>query len=486
MTDRPPNIVLVLADDMGYGDPACYNPESRIPTPNMDRLAAEGMRFTDAHSSSSVCTPSRYGIMTGRYCWRTRLEYGVIGGYEPPLIEPHRPTVASLLKRCGYATACIGKWHIGSTFHDKDGEPTDREDRVDFFRPVSGGPTALGFDYAWYNAGCGTCAPPYGFIENDRFVDNAFHYYDNGQSAYSAGSGMMGDTWRTRDADVVIAAKAREYIEERSKKDSPFFLYVAPNAPHEPCVEELVPEFARGRSAAGARGDLVWLFDWIVGEVVGALERTGQAENTLLVVTSDNGALPGDAIIEDGGRRAAAPGRNFLFRDYGHRSCGDLRGHKAHIWEGGHREPLVVKWPGRVAPGATADATVCLGDLFATVAEIVGEELPENAGEDSFGFLHAMTGADPSGPTRDHVVHHSERGAFSVRQGHWKCIFGTKGSGGWPPPRDKRPVPGAAGQLYDLDVDPAETTDLWDEQPEIVERFAALLDRCRGKGRTRP
>ncbi len=482
-----PNIVFIMADDMGYGDLGCYNPDSSIPTPNMDKLAAEGLRFTDAHSSSSVCTPSRYSVITGRYCWRTSVSEGVIGGYSPPLIEPERPTVASLLKKQGYHTACIGKWHIGSTFHDKAGAPTDREDKVDFTQPVAGGPTALGFDYAYYNAGCGTCAPPYGFIKNDRFVGDSFFYYDCAGIAYDMSSGMMAKGWVTRDADVIIAKKATAYIEERAKSKDPFFLYLAPNAPHEPCAEATVPEFARGKSKAGHRGDLVWLFDWIVGQVVETLEKTGQAENTLLIVTSDNGALPGDSVFGADGKRVLAnrARREFEYACHGHKSCGDLRGYKAHIWEGGHREPLIARWPGKIAPNAISDQLICLSDFMATCAAIAGSRLPSPSAEDSYDMLPVFLGKADR-PVRDALVHHSSFGVFSVRQGNWKAIFDCADSGGWPTPRGTHPQPGSPGQLYDIGVDPAEQHNLWSDRQDVVSRLSDLLDRYKETGRSAP
>jgi arylsulfatase A-like enzyme len=479
-----PNIVFIMADDMGFGDATCYNPDSKIPTPHIDALAAEGVRFTDAHSPSAVCTPTRYGVLTGRYCWRSRLKEGVTGGYDSPLIERSRLTIASMLRQQGYATACIGKWHVGLTFQDADGNPTTREDSVDFTKPVLDGPAALGFEYAWYNAACGTMSPPYGFIQNDRFVDTSFSYFDGGPHGQFGSSGMMGADWKTIDADVVIARKAREYIEGRSTDDRPFFLYLTPNAPHEPCVRELVPEFARDKSAAGARGDLVWLFDWIVGEVVDALDGAGLADNTLLIVTSDNGALPGDFLLEDDGRRVAKPDRNFVFRDYGHRSCGALRGHKAHIWEGGHREPLVVRWPGTIAPGTVTGEMVCLTDIMATCAAITGYELPDDAAEDSFDITSALRAS--GSPVRDAAVHHSSFGVFSIRQDTWKLILDTKTSGGWPTPRGEHPKPGTPGQLYDIAADPAEEHDLWEEKPEVVEELTRRLEGYKQNGRSTP
>ena len=486
-----PNIVLIMADDMGYGDVGCYNPKSKIPTPNMDKLAARGMRFTDAHSPSAVCSPTRYGVLTGRFCWRTRLKQGVLGGYSPPLIESSRLTLASMLKQQGYATACIGKWHIGANFHDKNGHPVTREERIDFSKPISGGPHALGFDYAWFTAGCGTCAPPYGFIENDRCVDAEFSFFDNKKSTNGEANGMMGASWQTKEADVIIAEKACAWIERRSRDDRPFFLYLTPNAPHEPCVEELVPEFARGKSSAGARGDLVWLFDWIVGEVVKTLEKTGQAANTLLIVTSDNGALPGTFVLDANGRRVAEGNRNYRFDRYDHKSCGDWRGYKAHIWEGGHREPLIACWPGRIHAGAVSDQVVCLTDIMATCAELTGYQLPDDAAEDSYSMLPVLRGDKSTGlkagkPVRQTIVHHSSMGVFSIRQGRWKLILDTKSSGGWPPPRGTSPHRGTPGQLYDMVADPAEAHDLWKEKPAVVARLAELLEGYKRTGRSAP
>lgn len=484
---KQPNIVFIMADDMGYGDLSCYNAESRIPTPNMDALADQGMRFTDAHSPSAVCTPTRYGVLTGRYCWRTRLKRGVLGGYDAPLIETSRLTVASMLKHKGYNTACIGKWHVGLTFQDSHGDPVqDDEKRVDFSKPILGGPSDLGFDYAYYNAACGTGSSPYGFIENDRFVDDEFSHYDSTVEPFETGGGMMGKSWVTKDADVIIARKACEYIEDRSKDEAPFFLYLTPNAPHEPCAEPVVPDFARGKSEAGSRGDLVWLFDWIVGQVMETLERTSQAENTLIMVTSDNGALPGDFVFNDEGVRVEAnpDRREFEYRTYGHKSCGDFRGYKAHIWDGGHREPLIARWPGTIQCGTISDEVVCLTDLMATCAAIVGIELPDNAAEDSYDISPVFRDDELEQPLREATVHHSSHGVFSIRQGCWKLIQDTKTSGGWPTPRGERPVPGTPGQLYDIMKDPAEQNDLWEREPQVVARLSGLLNGYIDTGRS--
>ena len=458
-----PNIIVILADDMGYGDVSCYNPEGKIPTPHMDRLAAEGLRFTDAHSGSAVCSPSRYGLLTGRYAWRTRLKRGVLGGYGPPLIEKGQPTLASILRAQGYLTACIGKWHIGANFFDKEGKSTWREQQIDFTARIADGPCAVGFDEAFWHAGCGTAAPPYAFIENERFVPNTFAF----QEMPHGDDGMVQEGWSNADADPTLAAKAREFIKKSSRGEQPFFLYLAPNAPHEPCVEKVVPEFARGKSEAGDRGDLVWLFDWMVGEVMRELAATGQADNTLVIVTSDNGGLAGDFDFNENGRRRANPGRNYIFKTYGHESSGPWRGHKAHTWEGGHRVPFIAWWPGQVPAAASTDSLTSLNDLMATFASLTGASFPAGSAMDSIDQLSILLGNSEQPPRRS-IVNHSSFGTFAYRSGPWKLIEGTQGSGGWPTPRDQPADPGSPGQLYNLDEDPTESDNLWEERPDKV------------------
>ena len=471
-TARHPNIIFIMADDMGYGDLACYG-ATKIPTPNTDRLASEGMRFTDAHSASAVCTPSRYGVVTGRYCWRSRLKRGVLGGHGSPLIEPGRLTVASLLKGCGYATACIGKWHLGLGWAWKDPDRpeadlnwTEDGSNVDYSRPIAGGPTELGFDSFFGIAGS-LDMPPYCFIENDRTVgvpDRRKHSYNPQQRR-----GMMVEGWRDDLVDRTFTEKAVAFIEDHvaARPDRPFFLYLPTAAPHRPCVP---PEFMKGASQAGLRSDMVAMLDWVVGRVMDALDRLGIAGETLLIVTSDNGA-----------RLTCYNGK-----DYGHKSCGDLRGQKADIWDGGHREPFLARWPGKVPAGSTCDQTVCLLDLTATCAAIVGAELPAEAAEDSYNMLPAMLGRQSDAPVREAVVHHSVSGMFSIRRGPWKLVMGL-GSGGFSEPRHVEPGPDdPPGQLYNMDTDTAETSNVWTKHPEIVERLTALLEKWRTRGRSRP
>ena len=484
-TDAPnptrPNIVMILADDMGYGDVGVYNAESRIPTPHMDRLAAQGVRFTDMHSADSVCTPSRYGLLTGRYCWRTQLQRTVLFNYEPPLIEPGRLTLASLLKRKGYSTGMFGKWHLGLGFAVKQGQSVDFERplpwyagpdpdpevgaSIDFSRPATGGPTALGFDEAFYTAGCSTDQEPFCFIRNGEFLGmrNASYRHPVG----SWRSGMAAEAWVNETVDVRFTEEATAFIErvQRASPDRPFFAYLALSAPHSP---HLVPDFAAGRSEAGVRGDMVWLVDWAVGRLVAALDRHGLAQNTLLIVTSDNGPLRGS--LAPGARESTATVSN------GHRSAGDLRGFKASIYEGGHRVPFIARWPEKIPAGSVSAQPASLVDLLATVTAIVGEELSGGDAVDSFNMLAALEGTAGTDVMRTAIVHHSGNGALALRDGRWKIVFGQG--------EDRVQPTKGSGYLFDMHADPRETKSVWGEHPEVVARLTALMEGYRATGRS--
>ena len=478
--DRP-NIVFIMADDLGYGDLGCYG-ATKIPTPHIDRLANEGMRFTDAHASSAVCTPSRYSVLTGRYCWRSRRKRGVGGGFSLPLIDPARTTVASLLHAQGYATGAIGKWHVGLEWSLKDeylrqdqgrldyGDPHlfDSERGwpdpgcIDYEKPIAGGPTTLGFDYFFGIAGS-LDMPPYCFIENDRTVGIPCVEKEPYHSQQK--KGLMTPGWKDEEVDMRFAEKAVAFIERCNAEDpgQPFFLYLTPSAPHRPCMP---PAFLEGISQAGPRGDMVAVVDWVVGQVMETLERLGLADDTLLVLTSDNGAKLSDV---DG-------------NTYGHLSCGDLRGQKADIWDGGHRVPFISRWPGHISPGSTSDAVVCLLDLLSTCASLVGDTLPANAGEDSSSLLPHLLGEATDAPGRRAIVHHSVLGMFALREAQWKLIFG-RGSGGGTEPRSIAPAPGEAlGQLYDMVADMSETENMWLAQSDLVDRMTTIFDRYRRQG----
>jgi arylsulfatase A-like enzyme len=458
---KAPNVVVILADDLGYGDPGCYNKDSKIPTPHIDRLAAQGMRFTDAHTPSAVCTPTRYGLLTGRYCWRTRLERGVLQGYDPLLIEPGRLTLPALFRKHGYSTAGVGKWHLGLG----DATPTD------YAKPLRPGPTTVGFE-RFFGIPASLDMPPYLYFENERPVEAATGTIAASKMRRHGGEGFwragpIAPSFKHGEVLPTLTKQALAYLDKQARAEKPFFLYFALTAPHTPWMP--TKEY-RGKSKAGYYGDFVAQVDATVGQVLGALDRLKASEHTLVIFTSDNGAhwLPEDV------------------RKYGHRANGPWRGQKADVWEAGHRVPFVVRWPGKVKPGTTSAQTVCLTDVLATCAAVVGGRLPDSAGEDSYNLLPALLGERPDRPVREAVVHHSGGGMFAVRQGDWKLIEGL-GSGGFTPPNREKPKPGGpAGQLYNLADDPGEQTNLYAKRPEVVKRLGELLGRYRKQGHSRP
>ena len=466
---KNPNIIFIMADDMGYGDVGCYNDKSKIPTPNMDRLAKEGIRFTDAHTPSAVCSPTRYGVLTGRYCWRTWLKKYALVGYSPTLLEPGRMTVASLLKERGYETACIGKWHLGLKWQLKQGCKVDFKrklnwpseyiievgNKIDYSKSIKDGPIDFGFDYFFGTAGCSTTDPPYCFIENDHTVGIPSIMVAD---SFLCDKGLMVPNWNPRIVDSIFTEKAIDFLKNHRKNspEKPFFLYLPLSAPHAP---HLPPGFVKGHSEAGPRGDLVVLVDWSIGEVLKALDNLNLRENTLVIVTSDNGPLSS--------------------YEYGHKSSGDWRGYKGSIWEGGHRVPFIARWPGKIKPASISSETICLTDLLATCAAILKTELPNNAGEDSYNALPALMGEQLSQPIREAIVHHSAEGVFSIRERDWKLILGTEDSG------EVRPESGSHGQLYNLSNDPGERNNLWDQHPEIVQRLKKLLENYKSQGHSR-
>lgn len=474
-----PNVVIILADDMGYGDVGCYNKESRIPTPNMDRLASEGVRFTDAHSADSVCTPSRYGLLTGRYGWRTPLTHSVLFNYEPPLIERGRVTLASMLKQKGYRTAISGKWHLGLGFTAKPGRTVDFaaplpwaggplpdravSESINFSVPVFGGPEELGFDETFYTAGCATDQEPFGFIENGRFRNMSDATYR--KPAGSWRSGMAAPDWVNETVDVSFTEWAVRFIERshQAKPRQPFFLYLPLSSPHSPHV---TADFALGKSQAGVRGDMVWLVDWCVGQITAKLEALGLSDNTLLIVTSDNGPLLG--TLEAGAPESSAKITN------GHLSAGPLRGIKGSVWESGHRVPFIARWPEKIPAGKVSDEALCFKDMLATFAALVGEDLPENAGEDGFNRLPVLLGETME--ARPAMIHHSST-AFAMRSGKWKIVFGQG--------EERVTHAEGKGYLFDLAADPYEKHDLWTKHPELVQKLTTQFEAVT-KGRNAP
>ncbi len=471
-TNAAPNIVVILADDLGYGDVQCNNPQrGKIPTPNLDRLAAEGMRFTDAHSSSGVCSPSRYTLLTGRYHWRTRLQAGIVGVFGDPLIAADRLTIAGLARQQGYSTACVGKWHLGrdwgipdnqrALFHvSRDATQATDEQlaawRALFSQPIAGGPTTRGFDEYF-----GTDVPnwpPYCFIENDRTVGipTEFlpaHLLKNHQASLQ---GPALKDWKLEPILPTLGQRASEFVARQAKAQRPFLLYMPLTSPHTPLA---VNESWKGKSGLGlAYPDFVMETDAVVGRVLDAIQQAGIAQNTLVFFTSDNGC-------------AAYIGAKDM-EAQGHYPSGPLRGYKTDVWEGGHRLPFIVRWPGVVKPGSVCAQLVHHADIMATLAQVLRTKLPDCAGEDSFSLLPLLQGGDK--PIREHAVSCAARGTAGLRQGPWKLVFAPDAQAG------------TDVHLFNLDDDLGETKNLAAAHPEIVTRMKALMQTLIADGRSTP
>lgn len=461
-----PNIVYILADDLGIGDIKACSPEGKIATPGSDQMAREGMVFTDAHSGSSVCTPTRYGVLTGRYAFRSRLKRGVLNGYSDHLIEEGRTTVASYLKEQGYHTAFIGKWHLGWDWARKGKE-------VDYTQPVKNGPKEKGFVYSYGHSGSLDMAP-YVWVENGMPTAEPNRITGRTKKEAKNGWWRKGPTapdFHHREVLPNLTRRAVAYVKEQARSESPFFLYLALPSPHTPVLP--TPEFEGSSGLDSAYADFVTMTDDTVKRVMEALKSSGVDENTLFIFTSDNGCSPEADFAE--------------LAEQDHDPSYHYRGHKADIFEGGHRVPFLVRWPAVVKAGTTCDDTTCLTDLLATVADITGKPLPQNAGEDSVSMMPNLRGQSGE-PVREATVHHSINGTFAIRQGKWKLITAPH-SGGWskPQPRDRKAWENLPDvQLYDLEADPAELNNLAKEQPEVVERLQALLGKYRSSGRSVP
>jgi arylsulfatase A-like enzyme len=471
-----PNLIYVLADDMGYGDVSCLNPEAKIHTRQLDSLADGGMRFTDAHATSAVCTPSRYSILTGRYNWRSRLKAGVSWGYSPRLIEDGRMTVASFLRDRGYRTMCVGKWHLGWTWPrhaatetGDDPNTDDPDDDVDYARPIGDGPTTVGFD-RFFGISASLDMPPYVYVEDDHCtaVPDRRCLAREGKAFYRAGP--IAPDFDHETVLPTLTRKAVEFVDEQAAAEQPFFLYFPLPAPHTPILP--TPTF-QGASGTNEYGDFCLQVDDVVGQLMAALDRHGIADDTIFVFTSDNGCSPMADLDE--------------LATVGHRPSYVFRGHKADIYEGGHRIPLLVRWPSHIAAGTIADTTVCLVDLLATMADILGEPLPDDAAEDSVSELALWCGRTEAGrPLREATVHHSVNGSFSIRLGSWKLEM-CPGSGGWSFPRPGVECEGLPPiQLYDLSADVGETGNVYAEHPQVVENLTDLLTKYVVEGRSTP
>ena len=475
--DKKPNIVIILADDLGYGDLGCYNKDSKIPTPNLDKLATQGMRFTDAHSPSAVCSPTRYGLLTGRYPFRSPLKKGVVAPWGAPIIEQDRLTLPEMLRRAGYRTACIGKWHLGWTWATKDGKAAasgkDSLSNVDFTKPIANGPTTRGFDY-YFGVDLPNF-PPYCFIENDRTLG-----IPSVKSTLEINRpGPMLPGWKQVEILPEQSRRCVKYIEEAAKEAKPFFLYVPLTSPHYPVVP--AKEF-QGKSKAGDYGDFVAQTDAVVGDILRALERNGLAENTIVIFTSDNGPeVVGEVGI----------GAYERLRRFGHASMGSLRGVKRDLWEGGHRMPFIVRWPGKVEPKSTSDVTIAHSDLMATIAAIVKTPLPDNAAEDSVDIAPALRGEKVK---REGLVHGSGSGKLALRQGDWVLITSPSGqdnakASGEPDwfkkergyVEHKQPY-----ELFNLRDDPTQKSNRYTDEMERARAMLTVLQRFQTDGRSVP
>ncbi|MDO6517516.1 sulfatase family protein [Zobellia uliginosa] len=471
-----PNIIYILADDLGYGDVKSFNPEGKIATPNLDTMAANGIKFTDAHTSSAVCSPTRYGILTGRYNWRSSLKSFVLSGYSKSLIKQERTTVAEMLKTQGYTTAYIGKWHLGWDWAIEDEDANLEHDKlnvnpkVDFSVPVKNGPSTHGFDYSFGFCGSLDMAP-YVYIENDRptMVPTKTTISVDDKGIWR--KGLTSDDFVHATVLQDLTDKAVDYIEKNAKDTSPFFLYFPLPAPHTPILP--TTEFL-GKSNTNMYGDFVMQVDDVVRRIRETLKSQGISENTLLVFTSDNGCSP-KADFKELAKVDHDP--SYVFR-----------GTKADIYEGGHRVPFIVEWPSKGLKNGSSDKLICTTDFFATCAELTGYEIPDTEAEDSYSMLSLIKG-DNDTDIREYIVHHSINGSFAIRQGDWKLSV-CPGSGGWSYPRpqdiEKEKLDLPDMQLYNLKDDIGETKNRIEDNPKKAKELRKALKKIILDGRSTP
>jgi arylsulfatase A len=488
--NKYPNVVFILADDLGYGDVACYNPESNIPTPNLDRLATEGMLFTDVHSPSTVCTPTRYSVLTGRMAFRTGMRGVFTGAGGPCMIEEKRLTLGGMFQQKGYSTALFGKWHVGMTFHDKTGKPINQNGlaavkRIDYSQAIPDAPIHRGFDHFFGTVCCPTTDWLYAYVDGDRIPVPPTHIVDRGplpKHPYSRDNraGMIAPGFDLEEVDMTFLSKSLQFLDNHAKRSSkkPFFLLHSTQGVHLPSFPG---DAFKGKTKSGPHGDFIFELDYVVGELMKALKKYGFSENTLVMFSSDNGPEVPTVIN--------------MRKTHKHDGARPWRGVKRDNWEGGHRVPFIARWPGKVKPGSVSDQTICLTDLMATYAEIVGVKLPNDAAEDSYNFLPVLLGEDQGKRIREYTLHQTISLAMAIRRGPWKYLD-HKGSGGSNYSRDgewglkqyalPEKAPEAPGQLYNLESDPGETNNLYFKHPEKVKELKAKLEEYKKSGRSAP
>lgn len=462
-----PNVIYILADDMGYGDISSLNEECGFKTENFDEMCSRGLSFEDAHASSALCTPSRYGVLTGRYNWRSKLKQGVLGGYSSPIIEEGRKTVANLFKEEGYKTACIGKWHLGLKWpwigEDREVTTFDMQEGIDYSKEIGKTPTSYGFDY-FYGISASLDMPPYVYIENNKVVQEPTKLTkDTGKRFWRLGP--TSDDFNHEEVFPTFTNKVIDFIEEN--KDEPFFVYYPLPAPHTPILPSA--DF-KGKSGLNEYTDFVMMCDYEVGRINETLKKNGLYEDTIVIFASDNGFAPMGGLQE--------------LKDMGHNSSYKFRGHKADIYEGGHRIPLIITWPNKINCGRRIKETVSLVDFMATMADLFEKKLPDNIGEDSVSNLDAWFNENYTTPIREATVHQSDDGSLSIRKGDFKLEM-CKGSGGWSYPTPSEYTENMPKvQLYNLKDDIGEENNIYNEYPEIVEELRSLLIKYIKDGRS--
>ncbi len=468
-----PNIVIILADDMGYGDVQSFNPDSEIPTPHLNKLADEGIMFSDAHTPSSICTPTRYGLLTGRYCWRSALKRGVLKGYSPPLIEENRATIASYLKGKGYKTGIVGKWHLGLGFQKKSLGKDEFENRFDLTKTLYSSPNNNGFDFS-YVLPASLDFEPYVYVLNYEVLDTEFDSVSTSSFPLFWREGIKSKSLEFNQVLDDLLLEAKGFIKKEAESKEPFFLYFPLTAPHMPVIPT---EKFRGVSGKGPYGDFISQVDWTAGEIFKLLEKLEIENNTLVIFTSDNGSAM-RRVNSTTDSDHVSDERLKFYNINNHQANGMLRGIKGDAYEGGHRVPFIVRWPAKFSGGKRVNETICLTDIFATLVEVSGGEKPEGIAEDSYSFYPIISG-ESSYEQRPPVIHHSGgKGMYAIRKDMWKLILGN-GSGARTKPVGtpfQEPF-----QLYHMEGDVAETKNLFEQELEIAEKLKKEFFEIKGE-----